>query len=293
MDLSGKTSTIGPTSFTQPSVRYVITDHLGTPIMETDEDRMPVWQAEYEPYGNIYTMRAGAATDQPLRLPGQEAVWHSPSGAEENYNIHRWYRAGWGRYTQADPAAMSPDTSLYGYSYENPLRGTDPLGLRAGDAYATADAAAIAAIREVCSLSRTIDREFGGYIYRLPNRQFTYTVPLHGLKHGMDNLGAPSEELPRGVRAVGSYHTHGDKSELNPFIEHNDEEVSNDDMVTAHRQGFRAYVGTPFGTIWRYDPLPGPHDQEMRHAPPDSGHLKRIDHCDCPYVPAHHEPWIY
>lgn len=24
-------------------------------------------------------------------------------GTEENYNVFRWYRAGWGRYTQADP----------------------------------------------------------------------------------------------------------------------------------------------------------------------------------------------
>lgn len=27
-------------------------------------------------------------------------------GAEENYNVFRWYRAGWGRYTQADPIGV-------------------------------------------------------------------------------------------------------------------------------------------------------------------------------------------
>ena len=104
LDLSRRTATsaihhaptTGPTPFTLPQVLYVVTDHLGTPVMETTEAGAVTWQAEYEPYGNIHTMRAGTTTDQPLRLPGQEVAWHSPSGAEGNYNIHRWYRSGWG-----------------------------------------------------------------------------------------------------------------------------------------------------------------------------------------------------
>ena len=124
------TPTIGPASIPQPSVRYVITDHLGTPVMETDDDAMSVWRAEYEPYGNIYTMRAGARTDQPLRLPGQEAVWQSPSGAEENYNIHRWYRSGWGRYTQADPLGLAGSRNMYAYAGDDPINLVDRDGLK-------------------------------------------------------------------------------------------------------------------------------------------------------------------
>jgi hypothetical protein len=40
---------------------------------------------------------------QPLRLPGQEGREGS-----EYYNIHRWYRSGWGRYTQSDPRRPGP-----------------------------------------------------------------------------------------------------------------------------------------------------------------------------------------
>jgi len=48
------------------------------------------------------------------------------------YNIFRWYRAGWGRYTQADPiATIVPETPLKPFAYGggNPLSSFDPFGL--------------------------------------------------------------------------------------------------------------------------------------------------------------------
>lgn len=48
------------------------------------------------------------------------------------YNIFRWYRAGWGRYTQADPA-WDPkriyDLNPYAYVAGNPITSIDPWGL--------------------------------------------------------------------------------------------------------------------------------------------------------------------
>ena len=85
------------------TIRYTFTDHLGTPLLQTDSAATVTWRAEYEPYGDLYLLRTGPApADQPLRFPGQEYErrWE---GTEERYNIFRWYRAGWGRYTQADP----------------------------------------------------------------------------------------------------------------------------------------------------------------------------------------------
>lgn len=43
------------------------------------------------------------------------------------YNIFRWYRAGWGRYTQADPI-IAPGVE-YPYAIGNPVRHTDRYGL--------------------------------------------------------------------------------------------------------------------------------------------------------------------
>jgi YD repeat-containing protein len=138
---------------------YTFTDHLGTPLIQTDTTTDIVWRAEHEPYGNVYLMRNGSRTDQPLRSPGQEVAmtWE---GAEENYNVFRWYGAGWGRYTQPDPAGVggagimlpnqntlirwstrrteqlrrygfSGATAMTAYAYgdDMPLRAVDPLGL--------------------------------------------------------------------------------------------------------------------------------------------------------------------
>jgi RHS repeat-associated protein len=107
---------------------YTFTDHLGTPLIQTDPTTAIVWRAEHEPYGNVYLMRKGSRTDQPLRFPGQEAAmtWE---GAEENYNIFRWYRGGWGRYTQADPLGLLLNVNLFGYVDARPGVSTDPLGL--------------------------------------------------------------------------------------------------------------------------------------------------------------------
>jgi len=143
------------------TIRYTFTDHLGTPILQTDPNALVAWRAEYEPYGDLWTLRAGTAAEQPLRFPGQEYErrWE---GTEERYNIFRWYRAGWGRYTQQDPlgiggiglwrgarysrwtgpyryqaiadtvrrtAASLSDANGYVYAGADPIINSDPLGL--------------------------------------------------------------------------------------------------------------------------------------------------------------------
>ncbi|HKO55331.1 MAG TPA: RHS domain-containing protein, partial [Thermoanaerobaculia bacterium] len=142
------------------TTRWTFTDHLGTPIVQTDAAAAVAWRAEYEPFGPVFTLRTGATLHQPLRFPGQEAE------GERSYNIFRWYRGGWGRYTQADPLFSNPlrsrrtlvpsdgtvtirasvgspsiprsllredelssGTEVYGYAGNSPLMYKDPLGL--------------------------------------------------------------------------------------------------------------------------------------------------------------------
>jgi RHS repeat-associated protein len=109
------------------TTRSTYTDHLGTPIMQVDNSGTILWQADYEPFGNVWQMRIGGAADQPLRFPGQERAmdWE---GSDENYNIFRWYRASWGRYTQVDPVGVAVSVNLYDYAGNNPLTTFDPTG---------------------------------------------------------------------------------------------------------------------------------------------------------------------
>jgi RHS repeat-associated protein len=129
-------------------VRYTYTDHLGTPILQTTASATVSWRVEYEPYGTVYALRSGAARDdQPLRFPGQQ-VAYGTSGGEESYNIFRWYRSAWGRYSSADPiadlaiaqavgggvdttdfAAFIGYMKPYLYAGANPITLDDPNGL--------------------------------------------------------------------------------------------------------------------------------------------------------------------
>jgi RHS repeat-associated protein len=108
--------------------RFTIPDHLGTPFLQTTTSGSPVWRVEYEPFGSVWSARTGAAIDQRLRLPGQE---YDDQIRDRAYNVFRWYRSAWGRYTQADPLGepRAKEPSLYTYVGNRPTVQTDPFGL--------------------------------------------------------------------------------------------------------------------------------------------------------------------
>jgi RHS repeat-associated protein len=109
------------------TTHWTFTDHLGTPILQTNATGAIDWRAEYEPFGSVFTLRTGSTRHQPLRFPGQES--DSVDG-EREYNIFRWYRSGWGRFTQVDPKGLRRrELNLYSYVRGNPLRFIDPRGL--------------------------------------------------------------------------------------------------------------------------------------------------------------------
>jgi RHS repeat-associated protein len=114
------------------TVSWTFTDHLGTPLLQTSSLQGVVWRAEHEPYGSVYALRS-YDRHQPLRFPGQEAelLGTGANGVtERSYNVHRWYRAGWGRYTQADPLGMEAGVNVFLYANTNPLGYVDRHGLR-------------------------------------------------------------------------------------------------------------------------------------------------------------------
>jgi RHS repeat-associated protein len=113
------------------TVSWTFTDHLGTPLLQTSSLQGIVWRAEHEPYGSIYALRS-YDRHQPLRFPGQEAeqLGTGANGVtERSYNVHRWYRAGWGRYTQADPLGRQSNPHPFSYAKNRPTFYTDTFGL--------------------------------------------------------------------------------------------------------------------------------------------------------------------
>jgi RHS repeat-associated protein len=141
------------------STHWTFTDHLGTPLRQFDASAGPRWRAEYEPYGaNLF----GAVAHQPLRFPGQEVEDIGFGGGngitERSYNIFRWYRYNWGRYTQNDPEPrwwlVHPEP--YGYVRNNPIQLIDRLGLYAVAGNCSLTGLDVArGIRDLCS-SKTL-----------------------------------------------------------------------------------------------------------------------------------------
>nr|WP_281399042.1 RHS repeat-associated core domain-containing protein [Paenacidovorax monticola] len=62
-----------------------------------------------------------------LRYPGQQ--WDAETNLA--YNLHRYYDAQSGRYTQGDPIGLQGGWNRFGYVGGNPLSYVDPMGLQA------------------------------------------------------------------------------------------------------------------------------------------------------------------
>jgi hypothetical protein len=119
----------------------VIADHIGMPMMVVDGSGTVVWEANFEPFGELRG-EVGLSADPGLRYPGQwqdeldlEATCVGdtctvPGPLEDSFSLfengYRWYKPGWGRYGQADPISV-----LFGYLYghNSPVRNIDPTGL--------------------------------------------------------------------------------------------------------------------------------------------------------------------
>lgn len=108
--------------------RFYTTDHLGTPILVTDEAGDEVWSGGFGAFGED-TYFDAFGSDIRLGLPGQ---FEDPSWAPATtlrYNVHRWYEPGTGRYAKPDPVWDSSNPTIYGYVGGRPTSAIDPLGL--------------------------------------------------------------------------------------------------------------------------------------------------------------------
>ena len=119
-----------------PSSREVIfyhTDHLGTPVVITNESGQVLSKHKYFPFGEEMSPQGGATHTR--RFTGHER--DSESGLD--YMLARYYSAAQGRFLSVDPSSRGVDPrnpqtwNRYSYVLNNPLRLTDPDGLTYDD----------------------------------------------------------------------------------------------------------------------------------------------------------------
>lgn len=121
----GAIGSIAPDSPATPAMElfYIHSNHLNAPQVLTDASQAIVWDATYDPFGEI-TLDTELLT-QKHRFPGQFA---DDTGAYQNW--FRDYDPSLGRYLQSDPIGLQAGLNTYAYVGGNPLSYTDPLGLR-------------------------------------------------------------------------------------------------------------------------------------------------------------------
>ncbi|WP_025698590.1 RHS repeat domain-containing protein, partial [Paenibacillus forsythiae] len=110
-----------------PLIRYLYSNHLGSAVLETDEDGKPVSYEEYHPYGTTAYRMARPGYDLSLkryRFSGKER--------DEETGLYyfgaRYYAPWLGRWTSGDPAGFAAGMNLYRYCSNNPVMWRDPSG---------------------------------------------------------------------------------------------------------------------------------------------------------------------
>ncbi|QTD46383.1 RHS repeat domain-containing protein [Ottowia testudinis] len=112
----------GKTNLSEASYHYIATDHLGTPMLATNQQGAKTWRSYQEAFGQTYTENSGLELN--LRFPGQ--YYDQETNLHQNY--FRDYSPQRGRYIQGDPIGLWGGVNLYDYVESGPLSIYDSTG---------------------------------------------------------------------------------------------------------------------------------------------------------------------
>jgi len=115
-------SLAAPVTAQADQIYYMHTDHLNTPTVVTNQNKIVVWEGVKRPFGE--TQETVATVRQPLRFPGQ---YHDQETGL-SYNMMRDYDPRTGRYIEADAHGIDYGVDLYGYVGQDPILRDDPTG---------------------------------------------------------------------------------------------------------------------------------------------------------------------
>ena len=101
-----------PTAKLVNGKRYgIVSDYIGRPVQGYDEHGTPVWQADYDIYGNLLNLK-GNREFVPFRQLGQ----YEDEETGLYYNRFRYYDPSTGGYISQDPIRLEGNNpTLYGY----------------------------------------------------------------------------------------------------------------------------------------------------------------------------------
>lgn len=151
----------------------------------------------------------------------------------------RWF------YLSADPIGLAGGMNLYAYVKNNPVNWIDSRGLAPGDLFSTQNAAAIDAIDFIMSQSVNENVEYGGYVYKNPDGNFSCTsaVPGDYKSINVSKFNQPDECAGK----TAFYHTHQSGDRMSIFF-------STDDYLVSNFNKLQIYLGTPKWLVKSFTP---------------------------------------
>lgn len=123
--------TVG-TSAPLTRVRYQLGNHIGTSVLEVNEDGDVISYEEFHPYGST----AWWTNDGDTEVSHKRYRYTGKEKDEETglyYHGARYYAPWLGRWTSADPIGLGDGPNTYAYVHGGPIGGRDPTGLQEVD----------------------------------------------------------------------------------------------------------------------------------------------------------------
>jgi RHS repeat-associated protein len=123
--------TAGSDQAPQQLIRYQFGNHLGSAVLEMDDQAQIISYEEYYPYGSssFQAVRSQTETPKRYRYTGKER--DEESGLY--YHGARYYAPWLGRWVSCDPIGLGDGMNLFAYSKCNPARFTDQSGTQSTD----------------------------------------------------------------------------------------------------------------------------------------------------------------
>jgi RHS repeat-associated protein len=140
-------------------LRYQYANHLGSAVLELDEQAVVISYEEYFPYGSTSYQAVRNQTETPkrYRYTGKERD-------EENdlyYHGARYYVPWLGRWTSPDPIGTRDDINVFAFVANNSVRYRDPKGLdKTDEAKKEFETKFVAGVREASKAIHDAQRPF-------------------------------------------------------------------------------------------------------------------------------------
>ncbi|RPJ52251.1 MAG: hypothetical protein EHM23_33115, partial [Acidobacteria bacterium] len=107
-------------------IRYQLGNHLGSSILELDDDAEIVSYEEYYPYGSTSYQAVPAQTEAPKRYRFTGMERDEETGL--SYHFRRYYSPWLCRWVSSDPIGISDEVNTYSYGLNRPTVLRDPEG---------------------------------------------------------------------------------------------------------------------------------------------------------------------